>query len=128
MIWGRTQLFNPEIRRICMFLDMFHVYKKMLENIWRQPELYRTFIAPLMHSFYPNSKVAKTGRLKQIELILTCCQLVYPSVRQEMQLTLALIADSKIKQHLRNIIFMFEFLIPTVYFQNSEACVQSRNF
>ncbi len=114
MIWGKVRLFGPSMRKICPFLDMFHIYKKMLENIWVQPELFRTFLAPLMHQFYPKTPVRKKPRLKQIEITLTCCHLVYPTVRDQILQTLDLIDNAMIKTHLRNIIFLFEFLIPIV--------------
>lgn len=115
MIWGKTKMFKSDIRRICPFLDMFHIYKKMLENIWSQPELFRTFLAPLMHTFYPNSVVKKKPQLKQIELTLTCCRLAYPKVRDAILFLNDMALDPKIKTHIKNIIFMFEFLIPTVW-------------
>lgn len=129
MIWGESKMFKDEIRRICPFIDFFHVYKKMLENIWSQPELFNTFIAPLMHIFYPNSIVKKKPPLKQIELTLTCCRLVYPSIRDSLLYLNDMALDPKIKTHIRNIIFMFEFLLPTVYcLSYIYACYQKKEY
>lgn len=116
MIWGKTRIFKQEIRRMCPFLDMFHIYKKMLENIWAQPELFRSFLAPLMHQFYPNSGVKRKPPLKQIELTLTCCRLAYPKIRDALLYLNDMELDVKVKTHIRNIIFMFEFLIPMVIY------------
>ncbi len=100
-------MFRSDIRRICPFLDMFHIYKKMLENIWSQPELFRTFLAPLMHAFYPNSVVKKKPQLKQIELTLTCCRLAYPKVRDALLFLNDMALEPKIKtQYTKHYIYV----------------------
>ena len=115
MVWSNPQIFSGRIRRVCPFMDLFHVYKKMLENTWGSPELFYPFLAPFMHHFYPKSKVFKKPNLKQIEIALTCCRLVYPDIRPILLISLDVVTNPIIRTHYRNLIFLFEFLIPTVY-------------
>ena len=114
MVWSKSSLFNRNIRQICPFMDLFHIYKKMNEAIWRMPQFFEPFIAPLMHEFYPKSKVFRKTNLKQIEITLTACRLVYPELQQLLLEVQKSCTCSITRVHLRNLRFFFEFLLPTV--------------
>jgi hypothetical protein len=90
------------------------VYKKGMEVVYRTPELFYPFLAPLLHSFFGKSKVRSKPVLKQIEICLSVCAKVYPSIREELLGIPLDNVDPIILNHVRNLILMFEFLIPVV--------------
>ena len=73
MVWAKTPLFNSRLQLVCPTMELFHVYKKALEVVWRTPHLFFPFLAPLMHSFYKKSKVKSKPHLKQIEIVFSTC-------------------------------------------------------
>ena len=115
MVWSNYPLWNVNIRQICPFLDLFHIYKKMLEATWRLPQFFEPFLAPLMHQFYPSSKLKRKPNLKQIEITLAACRLVYPEIRELLVEAQTNCFCDITRVHLRNLQFFFQFLLPTVF-------------
>jgi hypothetical protein len=116
MIWSQTPIFQAGARFVCPTMELFHIYKKGIEVLWREPIFFFPFIAPLMHRFYPQSKVLPKPKLKQMEIVFTALILIYPEIRervialQDRQAEM----EEKEKNHLRNLIFLFEFALPIV--------------
>jgi hypothetical protein len=96
-------------------MELFHIYKKCLESIWREPVFFYPFLGPLKHAFYPESKVKQKPHLKEIEIIFSSCSLIYPSIQDQL-LRLEERVVGKAKNHLRNLIIFFEFFLPIVCF------------
>jgi len=95
-------------------MELFHTYKKAQEVAFRAPEFFYPFLAPLLHVFYPKSKVRSKPHLKQIEICFTICALVYPKIKEEL---LAINPDEleiDLRNHWRNLVLLFEFFIPLV--------------
>jgi hypothetical protein len=112
-VWSSPPLFNPRVRFVCPTFELFHVYKKSLEVIWREPSLFFTFFAPLEHCFYPESGVRSGVHLKQIEIIFTASALIYNEFEEKLEQLVA-IAQGPALTHLRNIRYFFEFALPVV--------------
>jgi len=94
-------------------MEFFHPYKKLLEDVWRKPELFYTFFAPLCHSLNPKSPVKIKPKLKLIDSYFTMLRLLWPEFRAGFR---GLLPDltGKIKTHMQNILLIFEFFIPIV--------------
>jgi hypothetical protein len=84
MIWAKDPIFQAGARFICPTMELFHIYKKGIEVLWREPIFFFPFIAPLMHRFYPESKVLSKPKLKQMEIVFTAFLLVYPEIRDRL--------------------------------------------
>ena len=121
MLWSKVPLFRPLARMVCPTMEMFHVYKKTLESIWREPVFFFPFIAPLKHAFYPDSKVKQKPHLKGIEIVFTACTLAYPDIRDRL-LHLQEGIEGVLKTHVRNLIMFFEFFLPVVLSQSLSLC------
>lgn len=94
-------------------MEFFHPYKKLLEDVWKKPELFYTFFAPLSHSLNPKSPVKIKPKLKLIDSYFTMLRLLWPEFRTEFR-TLLVNQSGKLKTHLQNILLIFEFFIPIV--------------
>jgi hypothetical protein len=94
-------------------MELFHVYKKCLESIWREPVFFYPFLAPLKHAFYPDSKVKQKPHLKEIEIVFTACTLVYPDIKDRMH-QVEQKTEGIVKTHMRNLLILFEFFLPVV--------------
>ena len=115
MIWSKIPLLAPRARMVCPTMELFHVYKKCLESIWREPVFFYPFLAPLKHAFYPDSKVKVKPHLKEIEIVFTACTLIYPEI-QDRLLSLQEAVEGVAKNHIRNLLIFFEFFLPVVNF------------
>ena len=62
-------------------MEFFHPYKKLLEDVWRKPELFNTFFAPLSHSLNPKSPVKIKPKLKLIDSYFTMLWLLWLEFR-----------------------------------------------
>src|SRR6185295_8913170 len=81
MVWASKNFLSARIRMACPVMELFHPYKKLLENLWKKPELFHTFFGPLAHSFHPDSPVVVKPRLKLLESYTTALRLVWPEMR-----------------------------------------------
>ena len=115
MVWASNNFLSGRIRLACPVMELFHPYKKILEDTWRKPEFFYTLFAPLAHSFHPNSPVKRKPKLKEIESYVTILRLLWPEFRAKYYLLLDYLEGSA-KVHLRNILLVFEFFIPIVSF------------
>ena len=96
-------------------MELFHPYKKLLEDTWRKPEFFYSFFAPLSHSFHPNGAVYKKPKLKQIESFVTALRLIWPEFRDHFWVILDYVNGLQ-KKHLRNVLLIMEFFVPIVRF------------
>jgi hypothetical protein len=94
-------------------MELFHPYKKLLENVWRKPEFFYTFFAPLAHSFHPGSGVMPKPKLREIEMYITTLRVVWGEMRTKF-LDLAQFLPPPLSNHFRNIMMILEFFIPIV--------------
>jgi hypothetical protein len=115
MLWSKVPIFKSLARFVCPVMELFHIYKMSLQVTWRDSCLFYPFIAPLEHSFFPEGGVRVKPHLKQIEIVFTSLAFVYPEFRERL-LWLQDSITGPAKTHLRNFIFMMEFLIPVVSF------------
>jgi len=97
----------------CPVLELFHTYKKLLEDVWKKPEFFYTFFAPIKHSFNPGSKVFAKPKLKEIEAVATALALIWPEFREKYHFLLTLV-NGKSLVHLKNIVIIMDFFIPVV--------------
>ena len=114
MIWAHSPFLSSRIRMGCPVLELFHPYKKLLENIWKQPEFFYTLFAPIRHSYNPSSKIFAKPKLKEIEAVSTTLALIWPGYRPQFHHLLAAMEDGKRRTHLRNIILVLDFFLPIV--------------
>jgi hypothetical protein len=115
MLWSKVPIFNSLARFVCPVMELFHIYKMSLHVTWRDSCLFYPFLGPLEHFFYPEGKVKVKPHLKQIEIVFTSLAYVYPEFQQRL-LVLQDSITGPTKNHIRNFIFMMEFLIPVVSF------------
>ena len=94
-------------------MELFHPYKKLAENMWRTPELFYTFFAPLAHCFHPGSGVMPKPKLRQIEMYITTLRVVWPEWGMKF-LEFVSIFEGPLSNHFRNIVMILEFFIPIV--------------
>ena len=113
MVWASNNFLGGRIRIACPVMEMWHVYKKLLEDIWKTPELFYTFWAPLAHCFYPDSAVFVKPKLKMIESYFTAIRLVWGECREAF-LQLIPTLTPLLKPHFMNILLITEFFIPVV--------------
>ena len=113
MIWASNNFLHGRITLACPVMEFFHPYKKMLEDVWRKPELFYAFFAPLAHSLNPNSPVKTKPKLKFIESYFTMLRLLWPQYRLQFRALLPTLRG-KLKTHLQNILLIIEFFIPIV--------------
>jgi hypothetical protein len=113
MVWASNNFLSGRITLACPVMEFFHPYKKLLEDVWRAPELFYTFFAPLCHSLNPKSPVKKKPRLKLIDSYFTMLRLLWPEFRAGFH-TLHRTLKGKLRAHLQNILLVFEFFIPIV--------------
>jgi hypothetical protein len=102
---------------VCL-LEAWHPGKHATDSIWRNKAFWPTFLAPLMHAFNPHSSIwLKVPYAKKGQLFVILRQ-VYSNGELRKRLKDLVSARStlvdKYKQHLRNLIDLFEFLIPAV--------------
>lgn len=113
MVWASKNFLSGRIRLACPVMELFHPYKKLLEDMWRKPEFFHTIFAPLAHYFHPNSPVKSKPKLKQIESLVTTLRLLWPEFREKFYLL-----DNHVKglarNHFRNVLLVMEFFIPIV--------------
>jgi hypothetical protein len=113
MLWAKDKLLSPRARLVCPTMELFHVYNKCLHSTWAEPLFFFPYIAPLKHLFFPESKVKCKPHLKEIEIVFTSCTLIYPQI-QERLFGLNDVVEGEMKNHLRNLIILFEFFLPVV--------------
>jgi hypothetical protein len=113
MVWAAKNFLSARIRLGCPVLELWHPYKKLMEDVWRKPELFYTFWAPLEHSIHPTSAVYTKPKMKKLEAYFTAMRLLWPEFR-ELFLALPPPVSGQLRAHLRNIILIFEFFIPIV--------------
>jgi hypothetical protein len=113
MIWAWKNFLSDRIRFACPVMDLFHPYKKLLEDVWRRPELYYTFFAPLEHAIHADSKVRRKPKLKQIESFFLALRHSWGEFRDRF-LALQNSVQGDALCHLRNIILLGEFFLPLV--------------
>ena len=113
MVWASNNFLAGRITLGCPVMEFFHPYKKLLEDVWRKPELSYTFFAPLSHSLNPKSPVKTKPKLKLIDSYFTMLRLLWPEFRVAYH-TLHRSLTGKLKTHLQNILLIFEFFIPIV--------------
>ena len=92
----------------CPVVELFHTYKKLLEDVWKKPEFFYSFFAPLKHSFNPRSSVFSKPKLKEIEAVATALALIWPDYRAKTMLR------GKALTHFKNIILIMDFFLPIV--------------
>ena len=113
MVWSQKNLFSGRIRLGCPVMEFFHPYKKLLEDVWKQPEFFYTFFAPLHHHFFPDSAVFANQKLKMIESIFTVVRMLWPDYRAKFHLLLTFVFGLR-RTHLRNILLVMDFFVPLV--------------
>ena len=113
MIWSSKPFLALVARSASPLMELFHALMKSMHLIWRRPELFYTFVAPMMHSVYPRSGVLRKPMMAQVEEAFRACTIVYARLRPKV-LLLCENLDGVYKNHGRNLIFFFEFLLPTV--------------
>ena len=112
MVWSKERFLSGRIRFACPVLEFFHSYKKLLEDIWKQPEFFYTFFAPLRHSYSPSSQVFTKPKLKEIECV-TALALIWPEWWDRFHFLLGQLTG-KLYMHLRNIVLILYFFLPIV--------------
>ncbi len=113
MVWASNNFLSGRISLACPVMEFFHPYKKLLEDVWKKPELFYTFFAPLSHALNPKSPVKIKPKLKLIDSYWTMLRLLWPEFRQGFRALLPELTG-KLKTHLKNILLIFEFFIPIV--------------
>src|ERR1051325_3977495 len=113
MVWSEKRFLSGRIRFACPVLEFFHSYKKLLEDIWKQPEFFYTFFAPLRHSYSPSSQVFTKPKLKEIECVTTALALIWPEWRGRFHFLLGQLTG-KLYMPLRNIVLILDFFLPIV--------------
>ena len=98
-----------------VYLGSWHIYKMITTCVWR---LYApSFIGPLFHMLFPNSKFPGNPRLILSSRILTLLRLAYPSISTQLANALARATESSAEHvHLTNLRHLFEYFIPKVTF------------
>ena len=115
MVWASNNFLSARIRFGCPVMELWHPYKKLLEDTWKKPELFYTFFAPLEHSLHPASAVYVKPKMKKLEAYFTALRMIWQDYRQPF-LQLLPAADGNLKVHLQNILLLFEFFLPVVPF------------
>ena len=82
MVWEQKPVLSARVRMACPVLELFHTYKKLLEDVWKKPEFFYTFFAPLKHAFHPGSRVFAKPKPKEIESVATAVALLWPEFRK----------------------------------------------
>jgi len=113
MVWASKNFLSGRIRLACPVMELFHPYKKLLEDMWRKPEFFYTFFAPMGHYFHPNSPVKTKPKLKYIESMVTTLRLIWPEFRTRFYLIYNVVNGLE-RNHYRNILLILEFFIPIV--------------
>lgn len=114
MIFGPTDV-APSLRlRMCMILGFWHPFKLAMEKLWSHPLLFPTIIAPSCHAIHPNNCVFKSTKLTVIGQTFTVLILAYPHFRNKLTSLKQNRDQIYGKNHIRNIHFFFEILLPTV--------------
>jgi hypothetical protein len=113
MVWAANNFLSARITLACPVMEFFHPYKKLLEDVWRKPELFYTFFAPLCHYVNPNSPVKIKPKLMFIDSYFTMLRLIWPEFRGPFRHLLDVLG-APLKMHLQNILLVFEFFIPIV--------------
>src|SRR5690348_5903545 len=121
MVWSRKRFLSGRIRFACPVLEFFHSYKTLLEDIWKQPEFFYTFFAPLRHSYSPSSQVFTKPKLKEIECLATALALIWPEWREQYHFLLGHV-KGQLATHLRNIVLILDFFLPIVSPVLLDAC------
>ena len=115
MVWASHNFLSPRITLGCPVMEFFHPYKKLLEDVWRKPELFYTFFAPLCHSMNSKSPVKVKPKLKLIDSYFTMLRLLWPEFRARFRSLLPNLRG-KLKVHFQNVLLVCEFFIPIVSF------------
>src|SRR5690242_15377683 len=110
MVWASYNFLSARIRFAC---DLFHPYKKLLEDTWRKPEFFYPFFAPLTHLLHPDGPVYPKPKLKEIESFVTALTLVRPDWREKFHSLLPLL-EGEFVVHFRNILLILDFFLPIV--------------
>ena len=113
MVWASKNFLNERITLVCPVMELFHNYKKLMEDVWCQPELFYTFFAPMSHSLNPNSPVKIKPKMKLLQSYFTILTLSLSKWREAF-LGLRQTCTGLVMLHLRNILLIFEFFIPIV--------------
>src|SRR5271170_7172531 len=106
MVWASNNFMSGRILA-CPVMELFHPYKKLMEDIWRKPEFFYSFFAPL---FFPGSVVNRKPRLKFIECFVTALRLVWPDFRDKYLLHLDLMTGLQ-RKHFQNVLLILDFFI-----------------
>ena len=114
MVWEQKPVLSARIRMACPVLELFHPYKKLLEDTWKQPEFFYTFFAPLRHSYNPGSGILAKPKLKEIEAVATTLALIWPGYRPQYHELLNAMDEGIRRNHFRNIVLILDFFIPIV--------------
>ena len=84
MVWEQKPVLSARVRMACPVLELFHPYKKLLEDTWKQREFFYTFFSPLRHSYNPGSGILAKPKLKEIEAVATTLALIWPGYRPQL--------------------------------------------
>src|SRR5690349_6212166 len=113
MVWASKNFMSARIRFACPVMDLFHPYKKLLEDTWRKPEFFYIFFAPLSHFFHPGSAAYTKPKLKAIETYKTSLLLSWPNWRKKFLVLLPFL-KGVVANHFRNILLILDFFLPIV--------------
>ena len=91
-------------------MELFHPYKKLLENMWRKPELYFLRSSSSQLPSWEWGVLAKP-KLREIEMYVTALRLVWPEYRTKF-LNIMDVLEGPLSEHYRNILLALEFMIP----------------
>lgn len=113
MVWASRNFLSERIALVCPIMEFFHNYKKLMEDVWKQPELFYTFFARLSHALNPKSPVKIKPKMKLLQSYFTTLALLWPEYRTPF-IGLLQSCTGHLLIHLRNILLIFEFFIPIV--------------
>ena len=124
MVWASRNFLSERIALVCPIMEFFHNFKKLMEDVWKQPELFYTFFARLSHALNPKSPVKVKPKMKLLQSYFTTLALLWPDYRAPF---IALLKEctGPLLIHLRNILLIFEFFIPIVSIVSSRFCHRS---
>lgn len=98
-------------------LAWWHTFKHVTNKIWM--EMHHTVFGPMMLELYPADKCyRKPQSLLSAVVHFQYMRYAYPAIREDLHGLLrdeALVDKPHILQRARNLIFMFEFAIPSVH-------------
>lgn len=95
------------------FLGHWHIYKMASIALWRLAGAELT--GPLFHNMFPSMQWFPSPSLSIVARMLSLLRLAYPQVRDDLlKLHSQHIANETRKQHISNLVYFFEWLLPKV--------------